>query len=573
MRLVALVVPFWLAASAAAGELATAEREIVQAAERVRESVVTVLTEAKLDMDLTGVVISRGVVLTLRKPLLVRGRVPEHVRVRFPGKRKTVDTEPIDDDPFTNTILLQVKKLSTRAIQARRSADTRLGQWVMLVGNTFGAGRENTPTVSLGVVSGIVRDGDRIEAIHASTLVNPGSFGAPVVDAGGGLIGITAFKVTRSSGQSIVIPFDFIRRRYKAIGKKGARVFANKPRKRGKSSRITDLFGMVMEAAAKKAVNTVVGVRAARLESDDKPPPPEKGRPSRTKPVHGTKPAFDRSSGVIISEEGWIVCPLRITGWPRAERSLLVDLADGREFPAKVLGTDERTRLALIQIEARDLIVLEDAGRGIRSGRFALGVGFPHEKPSRATPQVTFGIVSRINALGTLHPAFQAVQTDAGVAGGNRGGALIDMDGRLIGVLLDVNDTDSRGYGGRGRGSYLGNAGLGFAVPMVVIHALAPRMAKGERLRSGFLGVSVIAAKNGLEIVTVFEKNSREAPTTAAEIGLKKGDILLAVGGMELKRVEDLRAFLAQFVVGDKLEVRYMRDGKETTATVELRER
>ena len=83
----------------------------------------------------------------------------------------------------------------------------------------------------------------------------------------------------------------------------------------------------------------------------------------------------------------------------------------------------------------------------------------------------------------------------------------------------------------------------------------------------------MIAAKRGVEIVTVWEKNSRDAPTTAAEIGLKKGDILLAVGSMELKRVEDLRASLARFVVGDKLEVRYLRDGKETTATVELRER
>ena len=73
--------------------------------------------------------------------------------------------------------------------------------------------------------------------------------------------------------------------------------------------------------------------------------------------------------------------------------------------------------------------------------------------------------------------------------------------------------------------------------------------------------------------MTVSPKNSKDAPTTAAALGLKKGDVLLAIGGIELKRTGDLRTTLARFVVGDKLEVRYLRDGKEATATAVLGER
>ena len=89
---------------------------------------------------------------------------------------------------------------------------------------------------------------------------------------------------------------------------------------------------------------------------------------------------------------------------------------------------------------------------------------------------LTLGILSRTGGLNRLHPAFHALQTDAAVAGGNRGGPLLDIEGRLMGVLLDVNDTDGRGYQLRAKGSYEGNAGLGFALPMRQLRALNDRM-------------------------------------------------------------------------------------------------
>lgn len=578
MRALALLL---LAASAFAGELSNAEREVIRAASRVRPSVVTVVTPNKRDFNLTGVVVStRGAILTLRKPLLQDGRLPAKVRVRFPGKDKWVDAEVIDDDGVSDTVLLEVSKMTTRPVLLRKASDARLGQWVLLAGNTFGAGQEGTPTVSLGVVSGLVKDGEKVLAIHASTLVNPGSFGAPVVDTGGGLIGITAYKVTDAGGQSVVIPFEFIRERYRAKKGRGSFIFASPPRKRRKSSRITDMFGLVMEDAAKRAEKAVVGVRSAKLGTDQPVPSVitlKGGRKvwnPKVPPVKGALAGWDRSSGLVVSKKGWIVCPLRVTGWPGPSRALTVDLWDGRSFPAKVLGHDERLRIALLAIDARDLEPLEPIGqRALRAGQFLMAVGFPHESPSQQSPQVTCGILSRAKALNGLFPLFEAIQTDAGVAGGNRGGALVDIDGRVVGMLLDVHDTNPRGYQTRQRGAYFGNAGLGFALPMHVLDRIVPRLAKGGVLKRGYLGVAAVPVAGGLRVETVSEKNSKQGPTTAAKAGLKPGDILLRIGQVTLKTRADLQRALALHAVGEKIEIAFRRAGKQQTVEVELGER
>ena len=579
-RLLGLAV---LASFAAPGELTSADRDIVKAAERVRPAVVTVITENKRDYNLTGVVMTaRGAILTLRKPLLVNNRIPARVKVRFPGKGKWVEAKVTDDDPVSNTALLEVSKMTTRPIQTRRSDGVRLGQMILLLGNSFGAAAEGTPTTSLGVVSGIVKDGGTVLAFHASTLVNPGSGGAPVADTTGAMIGLACVwsKKTASGGQAIVIPFDFIRQRYRKLDRRGALVFASASRRRGKSNRITDAFGAVVADAAKKAAPAVVGVRSEKLDTD-KPVPPVivKGRRRFLNPilppVPGALPGWDRSSGVVVDgAKGWIVCPLRVTGWPGAERKLTVDTKDGRVFPAKILGKDERLRLALLQVEARDLETLEDLGRrSVRAGQIAIAIGFPHENPRLQTHQVTAGIVSRVGALARVHPLFQAVQTDAAVSGGNRGGALVDIDGRLIGMLLDVNDTNAQGYRTQRRGAYAGNAGLGFAVPMHVIRALAPRLAKGAVFRTGFLGVTAVPAPEGLRVTRVTTENSKKKPTTAAAAGLVKDDILVRIGATKLRGRGDLQKALALVSVGDKVEIEFLRAGQRKVVTVEMRER
>jgi len=575
-----------MAVGAAAGELRKAEAEMIRILEKVRPGVVTVVTPEKHDLDVSGVVVSSdGVILTLRKALLDNGRLPETLPVKLAGAKAIVIAEVIDSDVETDTALLRVKSVRGRMVKPGTVDVAKTGEWVLLVGNSFGSARESTPSASLGVVSGIVRHRGRIESIHISALVNPGSTGAPVIDFAGTLLGIVAPRpgVTVAGGQTIVIPIDLIRDAYRAKTTPGKRVFSARPAKRSSGKSLGGAFGLVMADAARKGAAVLVGVRAGAIPEDAKPPketpkplgPKGKGRRRRPKPpplqVSGELPGFDRSSGVIVSADGYVLCPLRVTGWPKTRRPMTVDLMDGTSLPADIAAIDERLRVALLRVQRSGLPVLQPAARDtVRSGRFAVALGFPHERPGRMTPQVTIGILSRTNALVRLHPAMHALQTDAGIAGGNRGGPLVDIDGRLLGVVLDVNDTNTRGYGSRAHGAYAGNAGLGFALPVEVIEEIVPRLRKGIDLKSVLLGVSTIETEQGLRVVRVSAQNSRKEPTAAHIAGLKVNDYLLELSGAALNESTDLKRALGQYTVGDKIKLIWMRAGKRMSAEVVL---
>ncbi len=593
MRRAARLLPWLLAAAlssrAPADEMRSAERAVIQALERARPSVVTVFTEDKNDFDLSGVVISSGgCILTLRSPFVgAGGKVAERVMVRFPGKGDTEEATVVGEDAATDTILLRAKGARNRAIKAGRAADVQHGMWVLLVGNAFGAGRESTATASLGVISGIERSGETTTRFHASALVNPGSFGAPLLDLSGALVGITAPAVTAAGHQSVIVPFELIRDAYRAKGGDAAKEFAAVPVARRPGGEIADAFGTVAQAAAAEGAKVLVAVRAQPEAGGTvaaPPPPPAEGGappaatppqgPPMPDPVPGALPGLDRSSGVIVDADGLILCPLRVVGWPGPPRPLIIDLLDGRSLPATLLGYDERLRVALLSVEARGLPVLADAPEAdLRAGRLAVALGFPHEAPGRQTPQLTAGILSRTGALSGLHPGFRALQTDAGVGGGNRGGPLLDAEGRLLGVLLDVNDTEPMGYGMRVRGGYAGNAGLGFALPMAVVRAILPRLRRGDILRAAFLGVGVDDVPEGVSVTSVSAQNSKGEASAAATAGLREGDLLVSIDQRPLRRAADLREIVAAYAVGDEVEIVVTREGASLTVRARLTER
>ena len=588
MRALGVLCLLGLATLARAGELATAEAAVQKVAKAVRPTVVTVITPNKRDFDLTGIVIGAGgVVLTVRSPLAGDAEPPSTVSVRYPGKRTTVEADLIDDDRETDTVLYKASGARARAISVARASDVSHGMWVLLVGNTFGQGREGTPTLSLGVISAVERDARGVRVFHSSAMVNPGSVGAPIVDLSGDLVGIAAPSITDDGQQTIVIPYDRIRHAYREKGGKGGKVVGRQTPPRRFRSHIVDLLGPVLQDAARTGSRALVGIRAlprpedapkkteTKKEEAKKGDPKAKKKPSGPPPprrVQGAREAYDCSSGLIVDPDGLVLCPLRITGWPQTERKLDVDLLDGQTFAAKLLGKDERLRLALLKIEAKGLPVLQPAPRDAhRAGHLAVALGYPHARPQN-TPQLTFGIVSRTNALTMIHPAFSAVQTDAAVSASNRGGPLVDIDGRLLGMLLDVNDTEMVGYMTRQRGRVMGNAGLGFAVPWTTIQEVVPRLARGEVMKAGFLGVRTVEGKGGLLIVAVVEKNSKGTPTGAHAAGMKKGDLILSIGGEKTATPRDLRRVLGGFAAGDKVEVVVRRAGKSLELEVVLGE-
>lgn len=569
-----------LATAARGGELATAEGAVQRAAARARPAVVTVITPDPRDLDATGVVIAPSVVLTSRSAVQRDGRTPDSIQFRLPGKGSTLEATLLDEDEKTDTVLYKADSAAgVKQLETARSEDIHEGMWVLLVGNAFGQGRESTPTLSLGVISAVSRERDAVRAFHTSALVNPGSIGAPVVDLTGDLIGIAANAITPDGGQTVVIPYDAIREAYVARDAKGAKAVGRPPPPRPIAKRVDDDLGKVLEDAARRAGRALVAVRAMPLEGEREapfqPPPdpqPEAGKPPAGPPqprrVPGAKKGYDRSSGLIVGEDGLILCPLRITGWPNASRPLFVDLADGQSFQATVLGSDERLRLALLRIELTGLKPLEPVPAGeLRAGRLAIALGYPH-MGTGDTPQLTFGIVSRTGALSGIHPAFEALATDAAVSEANRGGPLIDVDGRLLGILVDVDDTNPQGYMTRARGAYAGNAGLGFAVPPAVIERIVPKLRAGAILRPAFLGVATTETPDGLEVLNVTEKNEAGQPTAAREAGIAKGDVILSIGGKATPTTRDLRTVMAAFAAGDKTTVRIRRAGVESELPV-----
>ena len=590
-----------LAAGVQARELRNAESEMARLLERVRPSIVTVITPNPRDRDASGVVVSSdGVILTLRTLLLDKdGKLPDTAPVRLAGAKTVVQAEVIDTDPESDTALLRVKAARGRTLKCGTLQVVKPGEWVLLVGNTFGSGRESTPSASLGVVSGLVRGHDEIDSAHISALVNPGSVGAPVIDFSGNLLGIVAPRITSAGGQTIVVSIDRVRRVYRASSGGGKRVFSSRPAPRSSTRSLARAFGLVMADAARRGQRALVGVRSAELaappekkkKEEPKPegpvkpvkPVPEKPKPRkprgprRPKPVRGQLGGYDRSSGVVVANKGgvsYVLCPLRVTGWPGPRRKMTVDLLGGSILAAEVAGVDERLRIALLRVQRADLPLLKNTERSlVRSGRFALALGFPHEFPAAATPQVTIGILSRTGALANVHPAMSALQTDAGVAGGNRGGPLVDMDGNLMGVLLDVHDTNRQGYGSRRVGSYAGNAGLGFALPMDLLDKIIPRLIRGEEIKPGYLGVSTEPVEEGLKVTNVSEKNSKGEATASSRAGLKVGDLLVELSGKGLRSTADLIRLLAARTVGDAITLVWTRAGKRMSATVKLGER
>ncbi len=570
-------------ALAQAGEVHVAEGAVKKAAALARPAVVTVITRDANDLDLTGVVIHPGIILTARSPLLRDRTLPPIVAVRLPGRGATLDATLLDDDDATDTALYKAEDARVKPLSAARSEDIHPGMWVLLVGNPFGQGRESTPTLGLGVISA-VSSGDRgVLAFHTSALVNPGSIGAPVVDLTGDLVGIAANRITPDGGLTVVVPYDAIRAAYQAKDGKGAKVVGRPPPPRPVANRVDDDLGRILEDAAARAARALVCVRALPLEGEgeaaaDAPPAPkpEPGKPSPGTPprrVPGAEKAYDRCSGVVVSEDGLVLTTLRITGWPKATRPLAVDYPGGPSYEATVVGRDERLRLALLSIGAKGLATLEPAPESaFRAGAFAIALGFPHMRPGKDTPQLTFGILSRTRALSHLHPAFEALGTDAAVSEANRGGPLVDIDGRLLGILVDVNDADLGGYVMRGQGGYAGNAGLGFAVPRTVLDRILPRLRVGAVLKAGFLGVGTEETSDGLEVVNVVEKNSQQQTTAAKEGGIAKGDLILEIDGKPVRTGTDLRSILSGLSAGDRVTVRLRRAGTDIDLPVTLGE-
>jgi serine protease Do len=241
-----------------------------------------------------------------------------------------------------------------------------------------------------------------------------------------------------------------------------------------------------------------------------------------------------------------------------------VRLTDRREFPAKVIGFDPHSDVAVIKIDAKDLPTVRIGNpEQVRPGEWVLAIGSPFGLDNSATA----GIVSATSrAVGGEDNYVPFIQTDVAVNPGNSGGPLFNMRGEVIGMNSMIFSRT---------GGYMG---LSFAIPIDVANDVREQLIKTGHVVRGRIGVAVqdvnaqLAQSFGLDrphgaLVSAVQKDS-----PAAKAGVKAGDVILAVNGHDIDRVGDLRNQVSQTKPGTTAELRVWRDGKATTVKAKVDE-
>ena len=270
-------------------------------------------------------------------------------------------------------------------------------------------------------------------------------------------------------------------------------------------------------------------------------------------------------SGVIISKDGYIITNNHVIDG--AER-LEVLLNDNRVFNATVIGTDPQTDLALIKIDASDLPVIPwGDSDDLKIGEWVLAVG----NPFGLTSTVTAGIVSA-KARRISNPQSSGkmgiesyIQTDAAVNPGNSGGALVNLNGELVGINSAIYSQT---------GSY---SGYSFAIPTSIVRKIADDLMKFRTVQRAVLGISFteltakVAQEKGITKVTdgliVGSVTDRSA---AMEAGIKPGDVIIAINGTPTHNTSQLMEQLNRFRPGEQISITYIRDNKESTVKTTL---
>ncbi|QOJ14110.1 MAG: trypsin-like peptidase domain-containing protein [Planctomycetia bacterium] len=268
-------------------------------------------------------------------------------------------------------------------------------------------------------------------------------------------------------------------------------------------------------------------------------------------------------SGIVFDERGHILTNNHVV---ENRTGIRVLAADGREFPATIVGTDSKTDLAIIRVEDAELAPLTfgDSDR-IDVGDWVIAIGAPFG----LSQTVTHGIVSaKGRSVGSLDIAYQDfIQTDASINPGNSGGPLLNTRGEVIGVNTAIaSDGD------------VANMGIAFAIPANMARSIARKLVSGGRVERGWLGVRMDelsredAAAMGLrgrEGVLVF---AVMADTPASRAGLQPDDVIVRVGDQPARTMSRVRALIADVSPGESVTLGILRDGRARDVTVEVGE-
>jgi len=268
-------------------------------------------------------------------------------------------------------------------------------------------------------------------------------------------------------------------------------------------------------------------------------------------------------SGVIVRPDGVVVTNNHVV---RDSDEITVVLSDRREFEAKILGTDERTDLAVLKIDAGaqalPVLNLGDSD-AIEVGDLVLAIG----NPFGVGQTVTMGIVSALARTSVGISNYQSfIQTDAAINPGNSGGALVDLQGRLVGINSSIISPSEGG----------GSIGIGFAIPSAMVKVVLAGVTSGGKIQHPWLGGDGQAVTSEMFQQLHLTRpmgvlvNSVNAGGPAEQAGLKVGDVVTAVNGREVEDPEGLRFRIATLPVGSTAQLTINRGGQEKVLPVKL---
>lgn len=267
-------------------------------------------------------------------------------------------------------------------------------------------------------------------------------------------------------------------------------------------------------------------------------------------------------SGVIINaEKGYVLTNNHVID---GADKITVQLQDGRELKAKVIGTDEMSDVALIQIEKpKNLTALTIADSDkLKVGDFTVAIG----NPFGLGQTVTSGIVSALGrSTGSDSGTYENyIQTDAAVNRGNSGGPLINLKGELIGINTAIISPSG------------GNAGIAFAIPSNMANNLVQQILEFGEVRRGMLGIK--GGELNADLAKAFDIEAQQgafvsevlANSAAEKAGLQAGDVIIALNGQKISSFAEMRAKIATSGAGKEIEITYLREGKTKTTKVTL---
>jgi S1-C subfamily serine protease len=312
---------------------------------------------------------------------------------------------------------------------------------------------------------------------------------------------------------------------------------------------INDLGAAVNPTAvAAKAVPSIVTVTVVHSGGEDEEPV-----------------GIGSGSGVIISSDGYIITNHHVI---EGGDTFTVEFEDGRVYEAKLVGSDDLTDIAVLQIDAVGITPADfGSSESLTLGDPAVAIGNPLGQEGGAS--VTVGIISAFDRrvdFGGDEFLHGMIQTDAAINSGSSGGALFDVDGNLIGITSAIGVSQA------------GPEGIGYAIPIELVDRISAEIIEVGDVAHPFLGVKIgtnfVVADDGAIVPSGAIIDSIEGADSAAALaGLQAGDVIVGIGGKEIKGQTDLILAVRLYRVGDEVEFVALRDGETESFIVVMGQR